>query len=158
MSIMKPYFHYFAIVIFSIFFGSQISEGVLLVPYWQSLNSSDFYIYYKHFGPLINQFYTFVTISAVVMPIIISIPFYLSKSSGFIYSLISTLFAILVLACFYIYFKSTNELFFNAALNEGDLKSELIVWSKWHWTRVFFEFISLLFLVLAIKKNQKVSI
>ena len=56
------------------------------------------------------------------------------------------------MATFYVYFKGANELFYQAVLNEEELKKELIIWSYWHWSRVFIEFLSLLFLILAIIK------
>ncbi|CAN0460053.1 unnamed protein product, partial [Ectocarpus fasciculatus] len=43
---MKNQLDYYLIALFSIFLGSQITEAMLLVPYWQSLSSSEFYSYY----------------------------------------------------------------------------------------------------------------
>jgi len=64
---MKPYFLYFSVTVFSIFIGSQITEGVLLVPYWQSLTPDNFYAYYQEFGPSIGRFYTVLTIMAALI-------------------------------------------------------------------------------------------
>ena len=142
------------IALFSIFLGSQITEGVLLVPYWQSLSASDFYSYYQRFGPSIGRFYTILTIIAALIPIVLSIFYFRSKSSNLIFALISSIFAILFVACFYIYFKDANELFYQSALSEIDLKKELVTWSKWHWGRVILEICSLIFLILAFGKEK----
>jgi len=151
---MKNYLLFFSVAIFSIFLGSQITEGVILVPYWQSLSSDDFYSYYSKFGPSIGRFYTVLTIVAVLIPISVSIYCKSINSKGLKYALISSFFAVLFLSSFYFYFKGTNELFYQAAFNDVELKKELVVWSYWHWGRVFIECVSLTFLVIALVKTQ----
>ena len=145
---MKPFLLYILVAIFSVFIGSQITEGVLLLPYWQSLSSNEFYFYYSNFGHLIGGFYTFLTIIAAIIPIIVFIYCKLTKSKGATFALISSVFAILFVASFYLYFKDANTLFFNATLNDIDLKKELITWGFWHWGRIVLECFSLLFLIL----------
>jgi len=151
---MRDQIYYFLIAIFSIFVGSQITEAVILVPYWQSLSASEFYSYYKDFGPAIGRFYSILTIVSALIPIVLSVYYFRAKSSRLTYCLVSTLFAILFVLCFYIYFKGTNELFYQSAFNESDLKNELITWSKWHWGRIVLECLSLFFLILAFTKKQ----
>jgi hypothetical protein len=151
---MKKHINYYLISIFSIFLGSQITEAIILVPYWQSLSASDFYSYYNNFGPSIGRFYTILTIIAALIPIALSAYYFRSKSSSLPFSIVSALFAILFVACFYIYFKGTNELFYQSAFNEIELENELITWSKWHWGRIALESLSLLFLILAVGKRN----
>ena len=145
---------YYLIAIFSVFLGSQITEGFLLIPYWQSLSAADFYTYYQDFGPEIGLFYTVLTITAALIPIAVTIYKIVTKSSQISFSLLSSLFAILFVACFYIYFKGTNELFYQSAFDEDQLRNELITWARWHWGRVFLEFLSLVFLILAVSKRK----
>jgi len=76
---------------------------------------------------------------ALLIPIGLSVFYFLTKSSSLRFSLISALFAILLVACFYVYFKGINELFYQSAFSEIELKSELIIWSKWHWARIVLE-------------------
>ena len=155
---MKQFLLYSAIAVFSIFIGSQITEGVLLVPYWKSLSSNDFYSYYKQFGPAIGQFYTILTIIAALIPISISIYCKLINSRALNLALSSSFFAVLFIACFYIYFKGSNQMFYQAALSEVALKKELVVWSYWHWGRIALEVVSLILLILASIKIQHNSI
>lgn len=139
---------FFFITVFSIFFGSQITEGCLLVPYWKSLSTTEFYEYYSQFGLIIGRFYTILTVIAALIPICISIYCFYKKSQALRYSLISSFFTILCIALFYIYFKDTNQQFFDANFNASQLKSELEIWSYWHWVRVILEFLALIFLIL----------
>jgi len=151
---MKQILLYSSIAIFSIFIGSQITEGVLLIPYWQSLSANDFYAYYNQFGPSIGRFYTILTILAALMPIALSIYCKLTNSTAFTLALSSAVFAILFVACFYVYFKGTNDLFYQAGFSEAALKKELVTYSYWHWGRIALEFISLIFLMLSLSKLQ----
>lgn len=151
---MKQFLLYSSIVIFSIFIGSQITEGVLLVPYWQSLSSTDFYSYYNKFGHSIGQFYTILTIIAASIPISLLIYCKRINSNAFKFALISSFFAILFISSFYIYFKGANELFYQAAFSDIELKDELVTWSYWHWGRIIIEFISLVFLIISLDKIQ----
>jgi len=155
---MKQFLLYFSIATFSIFIGSQITEGILLVPYWKSLSPSNFYSYYKQFGPLIGQFYTILTIVAALIPFLISIYCKRINSSALSLALSSSFFAILFIACFYIYFKGTNELFYQASLSDIELKKELIIWNYWHWSRIVLEFIALFFLILTSMKMDSNNI
>ncbi len=143
------------IAIYAVFIGSQITEGVLLVPYWQSLSTSDFYTYYAMFGPSIGKFYTILTIVACLIPLNTTVIFFSKKSKAKSFALLSAIFSVLVIACFYIYFKGTNEAFYQKAFSAEDLTAELITWSTWHWSRIGLEIASLIFLVLAFDKTKK---
>lgn len=143
---------FFLVVIFSIFIGSQITEGILLVPYWQSLSSEEFYKYYSEFGSIIGRFYTLLTIIAAIIPIVIVVYCKINKFNAVKFALVSSFLALLFVSSFYIYFKGANELFYQAVLSDAELKKELITWSYWHWSRVFIEFLSLVFLIITMVK------
>lgn len=68
--------------------------------------------------------------------------------------LVSAIFAVLFVACFYLYFKGVNESFYLAKLSPADLAQELIVWNYWHWSRIVLEILSLLFLIIAFAKSE----
>lgn len=154
---MKDFLFYSLVSVFAIFIGSQITEGVLLVPYWQSMKAQEFYNYYQEFGHSIGRFYTILTVAAALIPISIAVYARRIKSNAFSPATVSTLFALLFIGCFYVYFKGTNELFFQEAFTEAELKEELIVWAKWHWSRILLEFISLIFLIMALIKLKSVK-
>lgn len=154
---MKQFLIFLSVIVFSIFIGAQITEGVLLVPYWQSLSSSDFYTYYNQFGSSISQYYTTLTITAALIPLFFTIYLKLINSNAFKFSLISTFFAFLFVVSFYLYFKDANELFYQAALSDMELKDELITWGYWHWGRIVIEFVTLFFLIISFYTIQNRS-
>lgn len=55
------------------FLGSQLTEGLLLVPHWKGLAPEDFYGYYAEFGPSIGNYYTFLTVGAALVPVLYSV-------------------------------------------------------------------------------------
>ncbi|MGB1247662.1 MAG: hypothetical protein ACPG4Z_02165 [Chitinophagales bacterium] len=151
---MKRVLLFLSIVVFSIFVGSQITEGFLLVPYWKMLSPAEFYEYYASFGPSIGKFYTVLTIIAALIPISLSAYCFFYKSQGLKYAIASTFFAFLFVGLFYVYFKGVNQQFYNAVFNAGQLKDALNTWEYLHWLRVFFEILSLFFLILAINVSS----
>jgi branched-subunit amino acid ABC-type transport system permease component len=146
-----------AIIIFSIFIGSQITEGFLLVPYWKSLSSTDFYKYYAEFGPSINRFFSILTIISVLIPISYCIYYYLRKSPALKYAIASSFFALLIIALFLIYFKDVNQQFYNLSFTNDQLSAVLNTWGILHWLRVLIEFLSLGFLLIAINNYTQIT-
>ncbi len=146
---MNRILFYFLIAIFSIFLGSQIVEGLLILPHWKSLSPTAFYQYYAQFGPSLGRFYSMLTIIAVLIPICTCIYCIVNKKKGLTLSILSSVFAILVVLVFYVYFKGTNLQFYASAFNADQLKSVLETWGRWHWVRIIFEILSLVFLILA---------
>ena len=149
---MKQFIFYLAVAVFAIFIGAQITEGMLLVPYWQSLSPEQFYSYYSTFGPSIGGFFTVLTLLAALMPVALAVYCKMINSKGLKWALISVLFAVLFIASFYFYFKGTNELFYQSELSADALRNELVTWSQWHWGRVVIEFLSLGSMVIALSK------
>ncbi|CAL2090505.1 hypothetical protein [Tenacibaculum sp. 190524A05c] len=154
---MNRILHFISIAIFSIFLGSQITEGILLVPYWKSLTTSAFYKYYSDFGPDIGKFYTTLTIISVLITLSVFYFCAIKKSSALKYATLSTFFSLLVILLFYVYFKEVNQQFYQSDFNEKQLQIELNNWSNWHWLRVFFEVLSLVFLTLALNNLKHKS-
>lgn len=48
-------------------------------------------------------------------------------------------FSLLFFATYFVYFKEANLSFAERTLSDEALRSELVIWGCWHWTRVFFE-------------------
>ena len=152
---MNRFLGYLLITVYSIFIGSQITEGLLLVPYWKSLSPDEFYDYYSQFGLLIGRFYTVLTIIAACISIATSLYCMYVKSKALRDSLVSSVFILLCIAVFYLYFKDANQQFFTANLNPVQLKSALETWEYLHWFRVFLEFLALIFLIRTLNTLTK---
>jgi Na+/melibiose symporter-like transporter len=130
-----------------VFLGSQLTEGLLLVPHWKGLAPEDFYGYYAEFGPSIGNYYTFLTVGAALVPVLYSVCGLYRRDSHFSYFMLSALFMVMVIVLFFIFFKNTNQQFYAADLDATALKSTLENWEFWHWIRILFEMVSLVFLL-----------
>lgn len=146
------------VAIFGIFVGSQITEGILIVPFWKTLSKIEFYEHYTRFGPSIGFFYTVLTILVFLIPITVSIYCYFKNKKALKYSILSSICALLFVSFFYVYFKEANQQFYDNAFDAIQLKLELETWGKWHWFRVLFESLSLFFLILSINYMDEPNI
>jgi len=145
---MNQILGFFSIAIFSVFLGSQITEAFLLVPYWKTLTAVEFYEYYALWGSKIGRFYTLLTVLATLIPISVCVYCFRIKSRAQRSALLSSFFALSVVVLFYVYFKGTNEQFYEASFSAELLKSELEIWGNWHWVRILLEFLTLIYLIL----------
>ena len=144
---MNRFLSYTLTSIYALFIGTQITEAVILVPYWKSLNASKFYSYFTVNGPAIGTFYTVMTIIAVLIPLGILV-FSRSKNQKVLLSTsLSVLFSLLVIVLYYSYFKRINQQFYATAFNIQQLPAILKRWELWHWIRISFELLSLSFLI-----------
>ena len=135
--------------ILGIFAGAQIAEGVLLVPYWKSMEADAFYKDHKTMGPKIYKFFAPLTIAATLIPIGTMIYALMIDAPGRVAMLLSGFFTLLFFSTFYLYFKKANQQFADATLSDEELALELIKWGKWHWTRICFELAALICALVA---------
>lgn len=147
---MKRILFFASVAVFSIFLGSQITEAVLLVPYWKTLPLTDFYAYHDEFGPIVGRFYTVLTIIASLIAIGVCIYSYRNKSQGLKYAITSLFLMLLVIGSFYVYFKGANQSFYDAQHTAQELAQALNIWGIVHCSRVFVEILVLIFLIPAL--------
>jgi hypothetical protein len=136
------------------FFGTQLAEAALIVPYWKSLSADDFFAFYKTYGEKLHQFYTPLTIAAAILPIATLVYSLLGKSNTSLLMWLMAAFAILFFATYFVYFKAANLSFSERTISNEALAQELIRWGTWHWARVACEaaaFVCGLILLLKLK-------
>ena len=129
--------------ILGIFWGAQLTEAVLLVPYWKSLKADEFFAYYQSQGKRIHQFFAPLTIGSTLLPFLSVIYLIFFKHEYHILLFTMGLSTLAFFLTFYMYFKNANRRFTDRALTDEALPYELVRWGNWHWGRVSFEFIAL---------------
>lgn len=125
--------------ILGIFFGTQLAEAVLIVPYWKELPPDDFFALYNTYGKSLYQFYAPITIAATIFPTATFVHGLLTKSKPGILMWLMFSFTLLFFSMYSIYFKEANLSFAERTISNESLSSELIKWGNWHWARVFCE-------------------
>lgn len=121
------------------FFGTQLAEAALIVPYWKSLSADGFFAFYKTYGKKLHQFYAPLTIASTILPVVTLVCSLLSKSKTDLIMWLMAGLAILFFATFFMYFKEANQSFAEKTIANEALSKELIKWEIWHWGRVICE-------------------
>jgi hypothetical protein len=149
---MLEIFNAMSVGILGIFTGAQITEGVLFIPYWKSLEPQKFFLLNKTYGPQIYRFFAPLTILATLIPVGTAIYSLAIHSYGMIYSASMGLFTCLFFTTYFLYFKKANKSFEDAGLTDEELPQELITWEKWHWARIGLEMGALICSLMAMAK------
>jgi hypothetical protein len=138
------------------FFGTQLAEAALIVPYWKALSADEFFTFYKTYGKKLHQFYAPLTIAATVLPIatLVYSLFSQSKTDWLLWLMAG--FSVLFFATFFLFFKEANLSFTERTIANEALAEELITWQNWHWGRVICEGLAFVCgLVLMLKFGSK---
>jgi len=139
--------------ILGIFTGAQLTEGILFIPYWKSLEPKAFFLLHKTYGPKIYQFFAPLTIVATIIPVGTAIYSLAIDSQAKIFSALMGVFTLLFFATYFLYFKKANKSFEEASLTDEELPVELDRWTKWHWARIYLEMGALICSLIAIVRN-----
>lgn len=133
-----------------LFAGAMLTEALVLVPYWWSLDPLDFFAWYKvndkrllkFFGPL-----TSITVLLAIATAFICI--WQGHSLRWV-TLINAIISLLVLFSFFVYFQKANLSFATASLRVEDVATELARWALWHWCRTIFSIVALVLSILSL--------
>jgi small-conductance mechanosensitive channel len=128
--------------VLGIFLGAQIAEACLFVPIWKKMKGDEFFEHYKAVGPLLNRFFTPLTLAATFIPLItVLINVIVNPNQSAIFWLMGVSILIFF-ATYFLYFKNANQQFSEHALSNEALSVELLKWNNWHWARIGFEAIA----------------
>ena len=118
--------------VLGLFAGSMLTEAFLLVPYFRSLKSEDFYALHHDFGPRLYRYYAPLTISATIFPLICAVAVILFDPANSLLPCLMAAIALAILSTYILYFRRANLSFAEKTLSEAELKSELVRWSGVH--------------------------
>lgn len=116
--------------------GSLLTEAVILVPYWRTMDASEFLRLHSTLGPKLFIYFAPLTIAATIAPVIAAIAAVALTASPYWISLVPAALVLLMLAIYFHYFQSANERFKTGSVGADGLATELERWAKWHWLRV----------------------
>jgi hypothetical protein len=137
------------IAVLGVFAGSMATEAFLLAPYFRSLNAKDFYALRPAFGPRLYRYYTPVTISATVTPLVTAgATTIVDTQSSWPFWLV-VIISLSILATYFLYFRQANLAFAEQRVAETDLERELTRWARVHLLRTALSFVSFLVSIFA---------
>lgn len=117
-----------------LFAGALLTEACILVPYWRKMHPDEFFRLHGSIGFNLFRFFAPLTTIAVVLSVISGAIEIGGENANFLL-LASTIFCLIALAIFFLYFKKANKKFADHSLNAEELVMELRHWAIWHWFR-----------------------
>jgi len=133
--------------------GSLLTEAMILVPYWRTMEPSEFLSLHGKFGPRLYIYFAPLTIMATVFPVLAAVmPVILGTTLHWL-SVIPATITLVMLAIYFAYFKGANESFASGSVGVEGLSEELENWAKWHWVRVMLGIVAFIASLLVISTN-----
>ncbi len=128
--------------ILGVFLGAQLTEAVLLVPFWKTMQPDAFFRLHQQHHQSLYRFYAPLTIAATLLPLATVVYLFLQQSGQPILLMAMGLSTLVFFSTYFIYFKRANRSFAERSLSDDALPGELRRWGRWHWGRVCFEAIA----------------
>ncbi len=121
--------------VLGLFAGSMLTEAVILVPYWRSMEAKTFFDLHSTLGPQLYRYFAPLTIAATLIPTATAIFFVWRGGSMGAYPTWSSLSMLATLGIYFLYFKAANESFATGSAGVAGLAAELRRWWIWQWIR-----------------------
>lgn len=150
INIVSDFMRFLSVASWGLFAGAMLTEGLVLVPYWQSLTPSEFFVWYKandkrllgFFGPL-TSFTALVAIGTAFISL-------WQGDNGKWAALLTAIISVIVISTFFLYFQKANTSFATASLKVDEVATELARWARWHWWRTTLSLFALVMSMLSL--------
>uniref|UniRef100_A0A486XVX9 DUF1772 domain-containing protein n=1 Tax=Rheinheimera sp. BAL341 TaxID=1708203 RepID=A0A486XVX9_9GAMM len=116
--------------------GALWAEGELLVPYWKTLSSDEFYKLHPQYAPRLFKFFAPITALTPPVAVVAALLAWYNNAPTAWWSTGTALLAASLIAIYFVYFSQTNAAFARAAISADQLAGELNRWQNWHRLRV----------------------
>ena len=147
---MSDLLQYLTVIILGLFTGSLLTEAILLVPYWRTMDPGKFLAQHHTMRDRLYNYFAPLTIAATTIPLVTAI--YLQVSGGVAATAWTTVAVMMVaiLAIYFAYFKSANKSFETGSVGIEGLPGELQRWQRWHWLRTIIAGVAFLAAIVAV--------
>jgi hypothetical protein len=125
-----------------LFAGAMLTEGGVLVPYWRSLEATEFFAWYGRNGHRLHGFFSPLTIVSALLAIAAASVSFWEGYSGRWLALLAAVISLSVVSMFFLYFQGANASFTAASLDTNKVPAELARWSMWNWWRTGLSFVA----------------
>ncbi len=121
--------------VLGLFVGSMLTEAMILVPYWRSMEPSVFLQLHGTLGPQLYRYFAPLTIAATVIPLVTAVACRLTGQENRGFALGTAGLMLGILGIYFFYFKAANESFKTGSVGIDGLAAELRRWAAWHGLR-----------------------
>ncbi|HEY2772608.1 MAG TPA: hypothetical protein VGK20_01020 [Candidatus Binatia bacterium] len=126
---------YLATAALGIFLGSQLTEGMVLLPWWRALAPEQFLLWYADNGQRLLGYFGPLTTATTLLAVAAASATGWAGGAGLAGESLAAILMIVVVASFFLYFERTNRGFATGTIAPGAVAAELERWSTWHWAR-----------------------
>jgi len=135
MPLVGDTLRHLAVAALGIFLGAQLTEGLVLVPYWRALPPEQFFRWYADNDRRLLRFFGPLTTATALLAIAAALATWWEGRPGAAAAALAALAMVVVVASFVAYFERANRRFATAAVAPSELPAELARWDAWHWAR-----------------------
>lgn len=150
ISVICNFTRLLSVAAWGLFAGAMLTEGLVLVPYWQSLNPAEFFSWYKANDQRLLGFFGPLTSLTVVLAIAAACVSLWQGHSGRWLVLLAAIISLMVIASFFVYFQKANASFATASLRVEEVATQLKRWARWHWCRTSLSVVALALSLLSL--------
>lgn len=136
--------------VLGLFTGSMLTEAVILVPYWRSLEAKTFLDLHGTLGPQLYRYFAPLTIAATLIPTATAIVCVWRGGPMGAYPTWTSLLMLSILGIYFLYFKAANESFATGSVGVAGLAAELRRWWIWQWIRTVIALLAFALSILAL--------
>ena len=116
--------------------GSLLTEAMILVPYWRTMQAEEFLRLHSTLGPRLFIYFAPLTILGTALPVLAAVvPLMLGAPWDWLLAVPAQM-VLIMLAIYFAYFAGANESFKSGSMGLAGLAAELARWANWHWLRV----------------------
>ncbi len=115
-----------------LFAGAMVTEGYVLVPYWRSLQPSEFFTWYAANDRRLFDFFAPLTAVATLLAIASAVVSLWERHVRRSLTVFAAALALAAVATFFIYFRDVNARFSAASFGADEVGEELTRWAMWH--------------------------
>jgi len=130
--------------------GSLLTEAMILVPYWRTMEPKEFLRLHSSLGPRLFIYFAPLTILSTIIPALAAImPVILGTTLHWL-QLVPAIITLIMLTIYFAYFKGANDSFKSGSVGINGLAEELTKWARWHWLRVVLSIVAFVTSLLVI--------
>ena len=129
--------------------GSWLTEALVLVPFWRTMEDQKFRDLYADLGVWIYKYFAPLTAIATLLALLTTLLPFAFGTTPNVYQCVSLGLVLLTLGMFAIYFKKSIANFKAGIVSEAGLSSDLAKWAQWHSVRVLIGMVAFISSILA---------
>lgn len=146
---------FITVLVLGVTAGAMLTEAAIIVPFWLSISPPEFFDWYaKNQAALVN-YYSPLEIWSTILALLTSILMFITKQEGKWSMVASTVFSILVILTFFVFFKDANSAFNARSIANDKLSLAITTWGNWQWFRVGLGLAAFSFGLSSIQSSKK---